>query len=60
MLSQILIGLLAIYYGAYQLGDGLPIRLFWWGLVAFGIVYLLEHFYSPVSKHLRRGTAAAE
>jgi 4-hydroxybenzoate polyprenyltransferase len=54
MLSALLIGLLAILYGAIQLGAAIGIRVFWWSLVVTGIVWIVEHLYGPVTKRLRR------
>lgn len=51
MLSRILIGLLAILYGAINLGAKINMRVFYWGLIVFGVVYLLEHLYPIVVAH---------
>lgn len=52
MISRLLIGLLAILYGAIQLGAGISLRIFYWGLIIFGVVWILEHFYAPVRARL--------
>lgn len=57
MISRILIGLLAILYGAIGVGaDHVSIKDFYHGLILFGIVYLVELLSGPVSARLRRRT----
>lgn len=55
MISRILIGVLAILYGAIGLNaHHVSLHDFYVGLIVFGVVYLLEHLYGPIRAHLQR------
>ena len=54
MYSSVVVGLLAIYYALIQLGVHWSMKVFWWGLLIFGVLKVLENWRPIVVRVTRR------